>query len=176
MQFSFLEIDVGILLRKCRGISIGLTAIVSTLTAIVVAILTSVLTRRRELEGDWRKLKFAQYQEFILGLSGIVDGRSTPDAQRRYSDAVNSMSLVASSSVLRAMRAFQKEISFANQERSNEAHDRLLNDLFRALRNDIYPRKHERDADFNFGLLGVPPDPLDHSKDYGVSSVKQDDD
>ena len=55
--------------------------------------------------------KLAQYQEVVLALSGIVEGRATPEGQRRYTDAANSMALIASPPVLKALRRFQAEIS-----------------------------------------------------------------
>ena len=76
-------------------ISVAIAALASAVTAILAVIVTYILTKRREHEADWRKLKFAQYQEFVLALSGIVDERATSVSQARYSDAVNSMALVA---------------------------------------------------------------------------------
>ena len=87
-------------------LTIVFTALISFVTAIAVTIITYVLTRRREHEADWRKLKFSQYQELLLALSGITEGRSTAEAQARYSDAVNSMALVAPTQVVRALQAF----------------------------------------------------------------------
>ncbi|HEY1720985.1 MAG TPA: hypothetical protein VGG27_07050, partial [Magnetospirillaceae bacterium] len=88
-----------------------LTIVVATASsiggALITAIVTSLLTRRREREADWRKLKFAQYQEFALALSGVVRERATPERQARYADAFNSMSLIASLPVLAALQAFQ---------------------------------------------------------------------
>jgi Zn-dependent protease with chaperone function len=93
-----------------------ITAVISLSAAIIVAFVTAVitylLTRRREHEADWRKLKFGQYQEFVLALSEIVELQSTHEKQVRYANAVNSMSLVAPISVLNALRQFQDEISY----------------------------------------------------------------
>ncbi len=68
------------------------------------AVLTYILTGRKEHAADWRKLKFEQYREFILALSGIVEGRSTDAAQLRYADAANAMMLVAPASVYQALQ------------------------------------------------------------------------
>jgi len=138
-----------------------LTAIIaaafSVVTAIVVAIITYVLTRRREREADWRKLKFGQYQEYLLALSGIVEGRSTPEAQARYSDAFNSMLLVASAPVLRALQDFQNENRCSNPNRSPEKHDRLLNVLLRAMRADMLPNGARDLEELQVYLITVPP-------------------
>jgi hypothetical protein len=90
-----------------------MVSLTAGVTAIISIIITHVLTRRREHEDEWRKLKFSQYQEFILALSGNMNGRATPDGQRRYSNAVNSMALIAPKEVFTALRAFQAEVSAA---------------------------------------------------------------
>lgn len=133
------------------------SAIASGCTAIIAVIVTYVLTKKREHEGDWRKLKFAQYQEFILALSGIINERSTLQGQSRYSDAVNSMALIAPMHVLQALTAFQTEISYMNKHRSQERHDKLLDPLIRAIRADIQPHYTSEPEDYTFKLLGVPP-------------------
>jgi hypothetical protein len=45
-----------------------LTAIISGATAIVVAALSYSLTKRREREAEWRKVKLEHYREYIGGL------------------------------------------------------------------------------------------------------------
>jgi hypothetical protein len=137
--------------------TIGFSAGISLITAILTAIVTSILTRRREHQADWRRLKFAQYQEFVLALSGIVEGRASPEGHRRYTDAVNSMALIASPLVLTALREFQAEISFANVQRSATKHDRLLDQLFRVMRSDLHPARDANDLSFTLGVIGVPP-------------------
>lgn len=123
--------------------SAALPAIVAALASGVFAlagvIVTSRLAQRREHESDWRQVKIGHYQEFISALSGIVSGRSTPEAQARYADAVNALALVASPAVLDAVHAFQAEITYRNSERSDERHDALLNAAIQAMRNDIQP-------------------------------------
>lgn len=136
--------------------TVAFTVAGSAVTAAVVAVITYLLTKRREHEADWRKLKFGQYQELLAAMSGITEGRSTPEAQARYSDAVNSMSLVASPSVLRALHAFQSEISCQNTKRSLEKHDHLLGALIRAMRSDMLPRGSRDADDIEFRLITTP--------------------
>jgi hypothetical protein len=132
-------------------------AVISGSVAVIAVVVTNWLARRREHEADWRKLKFAQYQEFVLALSGIVNERSSREGQARYSDAVNSMALIAPMKVLRALTEFQSEISYMNRTRSQEAHDRLLDPLLRAMRADIHPHYAPEPVGYTFKLLGVPP-------------------
>ncbi|MBU3887592.1 hypothetical protein [Methylosinus sp. KRF6] len=132
--------------------------VITAIAGLIAVIVTATLTRRREHEADWRKLKLAQYQQFILALSGIVEGRSTPESMRQWTDAVNAMSLIAPMSVLKALRAYQEEVSFTNQHRTREAHDRLLNALLRELRRDIHPSGTDDDLTFTFWLQALPPE------------------
>ncbi|CAJ0803751.1 hypothetical protein LMG19083_03938 [Ralstonia psammae] len=103
----------------------ALTAIAAGLFALLVAVVTYLLTKKREHESEWRKAKLEHYREYVAALSGITEGRSSLAAQARYSDAVNSMTLIASPAVLAAVYAFQDEISFRNTMRTDEAYDRL---------------------------------------------------
>jgi hypothetical protein len=132
-----------------------LAAIISGAGAIVVAAVSYSLTKRREREAEWRRVKLDHYREYIAGLSGIVNDRATPPSQARYSDAVNALLLVAPADVLRALRRFQTEIAASNKDRSDARHDALLSDLVRAIRRDIQP-KHSHDGDLTFQVLGVP--------------------
>lgn len=114
-------------------------ALASGVFALAGVIVTARLTQRREHETEWRQTKIEHYQEFISALSGIVSGRSTPAAQERYADAVNALTLVAPSTVLDAVHAFQAEITYRNSDRSDERHDALLNAAIQVMRNDIQP-------------------------------------
>ncbi|WP_156824727.1 hypothetical protein [Methylocystis rosea] len=135
-----------------------ITTVVSAVTALIAVVVTNVLTRRREHEADWRRLKLAHYQQFVATLSAITEGRCTADAMRPYTDAVNAMSLIAPINVLNALRTFQEEISYKNDKRSSAEHDRLFNLLVRAIRADIEPSHSRDNPEFKFMLLGLPPE------------------
>ena len=147
----------------------AITAGVSATAAILAVVVTSALAKNREHEADWRKLKLGQYQEFVLALSGVVRERATPEAHRRYADAVNSMNLVAPATVLVALRAFQKEISYINTGRSDDRHDQLLEILIRAMRSDIHPKPSAGDLSGSFRLLGLPPDAIGEASSPAIS-------
>jgi len=120
--------------------------------------ISSALTRRRKHLADWRKLNLAQYQEFVLALSRIVEGRQTNEANLRFADAVNSMRLIASTPVLHAMEGFLKENSYLNTHRNPAEHDRLLNELFHVMRTDIHPRGRRDHPKLTLGLITAPPE------------------
>jgi hypothetical protein len=105
-------------------------------------------------------LKFDRYQEFILALSGMIQGRATPESQRRYADAVNSLSLIAPPKILAALRDFQNEISYINNQRSDERHDAFLDALLRRMREEINPHRSQADPMLPLRLLAPPPEGL----------------
>jgi hypothetical protein len=119
-------------------------------------IVTPALAQRREHETDWRQTKIEHYQEYVTALSNIISGRSTPAAQERYADAVNALALVASSAVLDAVHAFQREMSYRNTDRSDARHDGLLSAVMHAMRADVQPSRI-RDPHREFSFLALPP-------------------
>ncbi len=76
-----------------------LVAIISAAASLlIVAAITFflTLTKRKEREAEWRKQKLEHYREFLDALSGTAGTDSTPDAQRRWARASNTIGLVAS--------------------------------------------------------------------------------
>ena len=135
------------------ALTVGVTALVS----VSVVFITYILTKRREYEADLRKLKFGQYQEFLLAMSGIVGERATDEAHRRYADAVNSILLVGTDKVLIALQEYMAENSYLNKRRSVDKLNRLLDVLLRAMREDIHPRLSAISPTYSFRLQDVPP-------------------
>ena len=133
------------------------TAMISAAAAVIVVSLTNYFTRRREHEADWRKMKLDRYREYILALSGTVEERGTAEEQARYSDAVNSLQLVAPLPVLSALDEFIAHTSFRNPDNDIDRHDQLLSVLIRAMRKDLQPSRRGGDEDLRFRLLGLPP-------------------
>jgi hypothetical protein len=131
--------------------------IISGSVSLAVAVLAHLFTKRRDHESDWRKLKLEIYKEFILALSGIVAVGRGKEAQRRYADAVNSFVLIAPREVLDALYAFQDEISYRNERRSDHTYEELLNDLIRAMRLDSHPKNPHDSSDLVFRTLDIPP-------------------
>lgn len=146
----------GLAMTNAAVLSAVLAALASGLFALVGVVITSTLAQKREHASDWRQVKIDRYQEYIAALSAIVSGRSTPAAQERYADAVSALTLVASPTVLDAVQAFQREISYRNTERSDERHDALLSAAIWAMRTDIQPGTvHAPPRAFK--LLAPPP-------------------
>ena len=137
-------------------VTVGVTAGVSLFTAILTAYLTARFTRSREWEADWRRLKLARYQEFVDAVSGLIEGRSTDATIVRFHDSANSLQLVASRPVLEALWRFLDTNSFKNTDRTTENSDQTLDDLMRAMRQDVGPTK-EIDPPRRFGFIRPPP-------------------
>jgi hypothetical protein len=138
-----------------------LLAAISGATAVIIAVLTAgltyLLTKRREREADWRRMKLDHYKEYVAALSGIVEGRDTPEGHIRYVDAVNTLTLVASPPVLHALYEYLDYSASRSANKSIEQHDKILTSLFNALRQDVY--RHRRSGDSQtFRLISIPPD------------------
>jgi hypothetical protein len=135
-----------------------LVTIISSVTVLVTAGVTYLLTARRERTADWRKVKLDLYKEYVAALSGIVEGHDTPEGHFRYVHAVNSLTLVASPKVIRALYAYMDYTTSRNINKSIEQHDKLLTNLMYALRQDVFPHHQPGDASQTFRLITVPPD------------------
>jgi hypothetical protein len=133
-----------------------LVAIISSGAALAVAAMTYAFNKKREREAEWRKVKLDHYREYMAALSAVVGRRSNDMAQTRYSDAVNTMALVAPPDVLRALYAFQEEIRMSNANHSQANHDLRLGDLLRTIRQDVHPKPPD-DTGINFMLMDAPP-------------------
>lgn len=105
--------------------------------AVIVAALSYLFTKMKEREADWRKWKYEQYKEFVASLSGIVVGDSTPEGQRIFTQACNTLNLIGSAGVLAALRAFRYETGPSNPHKSLAKHDELLSRLIWEIRQDV---------------------------------------
>jgi hypothetical protein len=120
--------------------------------------LTYSLTKKREREAEWRRLKLDHYREFLLALSGIVENRATRQAHARYADAHNALIMVAPGRVITKLYAFLDETSYRNRERTQERHDELFSELVSAIRCDVQPGPIGNDEPRRFRLVGLPPE------------------
>lgn len=130
-------------------------AIISAAAALAVATASYAFNKRRDREAEWRRLKLEHYKEYVAALSGVVGHRSTAESQTRYSDAVNSMVLVAPPAVLRALYEFQDEIRVSNPSKSDQRHDQTLAALLREIRRDVHPTPPD-DQGLAFRLMDAP--------------------
>jgi hypothetical protein len=112
-------------------------AIISAAAAIVVPAISFYLTKRKERQADWQRYKFELYKSLVQSLSGIVGTDSTPNGNKLFAEACNTLHLIASKGVLDALHDFQDEIRVSNTNRNDERHDALLSRLEWEIRKDL---------------------------------------
>jgi hypothetical protein len=140
-------------------------AIISAAAAIVVPAVSFYLTKSKERQADWQRYKFELYKELVQSQSGIVIGDSTPEGQKRFAAACNTLHLIASKGVINALHDFQNEIRVSNENHDDQRHDELLSRLLWEIRKDLgIPHNPSLDQ-FKARLWasGVPPS-KDHSE------------
>ncbi|HTD05102.1 hypothetical protein [Undibacterium sp.] len=129
-----------------------LVAVISAAASIIVAAGTFFLTKRKEREAEWRTQRLQHYREFLEALSGTVGTDSTPEGQLRWAKACNTIGLVASQNVLKALWQFQDAIAKSNPQPSVKEHDRCLNLLILAIRVDLRVSPQDDPSTFAFRL------------------------
>jgi hypothetical protein len=112
-------------------------AIISAAAAIVVSALSFYLTKSKERQADWQRYKFELYKDLVQSFSGIVGTDSTPEGNRRFASACNTLHLIGSKGVLTALHRFQDEIKVSNASRDHDKHDELLARLEWEIREDL---------------------------------------
>lgn len=112
-------------------------ASISAASAVVASALSFYFSKKKDREVDWRKNKFEYYREFLEALGSIAGSDSTPDGNRRFALACNTLHLIASIEVVRALHDFQDEIRVSNTEKSRHVHDALLSRLVWEIRKDL---------------------------------------
>jgi hypothetical protein len=134
----------------------GIAAVASLLGAAA----SFFFSLRREHAGDWRKVKFEHYREFMTALSSITGSDATPDGHRRFAQASNTIQLIAPKRVIDALHAFREEIAVTNPSRSPERQAILLSKLIREIRADLgVPRRaNSADLTIRFWVSGVNAD------------------
>jgi hypothetical protein len=111
-------------------------SVIAAASSVMVAAASFYLTKAKEREADWRKYKFEQYKEFLVSISGIVGTDSTPEGNRAFAKASNTLHLIGSKGVLEALHAYQTEIRVSNPDPSVELQYELLSRLVWEIRKD----------------------------------------
>lgn len=134
-------------------------AIITAATAVSVAILSFFLNEHAKRKAEWQQKKFGHYQELLQSLSELaVDGKSKHRANLDFSAASNTVVLIASQEVITALMLFHNEVKWTNKENfSLERHDKLLQKLVLAIRQDVGLSKKDDPTSFDFHLIGSGP-------------------
>ncbi|MEN6356647.1 MAG: hypothetical protein ABFD83_06130 [Armatimonadota bacterium] len=124
----------------------ALTVIGSVLVGVAVPTITYYLTRKKEIEADWRKRKLEHYTELFSAISGLAVDNQDVEATIRLSHAVNTIGLVAPQYVVDALMGYYFKANTSE-------HDLMLNRLILAVRKDIGVKNDNSDT-FCFRLVG----------------------
>lgn len=107
-------------------------AIISAAAGLVASALTFFLTKKKERDAEWRKLKLDRYGALLMAASDLAadkrDGRS-------FARAANDANLVASPEVLTTLRAFVECVS--GSAMTVDTQDQLFTALMHAIRADL---------------------------------------
>lgn len=112
-----------------------IVAIVGALVAILTAVITNYLTKRSQLKFEERKLKEEYYTNYVKAISNNV---LMKDEHAELDDAQNRLILVGSAQVVRILMQFHDAIKISAQPISGEEHDKILTNLIKAMRADLY--------------------------------------
>jgi len=112
-------------------------SVIAAASSVVLAAVSFYLTKKKEREADWRKYKYEQYKEFMVSISGIVAGDSTPEGNRVFAKACNTLHLIGSKGVLDALHAYQDEARSSNPNHLAAKEAALLSKLVWEVRKDI---------------------------------------
>ena len=115
--------------------------IVGIVLAVVSASLSYLYAKRSQLRADELRLKEKSYLDYIKALSNNVISDNQKEAKGKLSDAHNHILLIGSASVVTKLRKFSKFIAIDNYNSEHftiDEHDRLLTDLIKAMRKDLY--------------------------------------
>lgn len=108
-------------------------SIVGATSAVLVAVIGSVLARCSSLSLQSRKLKENYYLAYIKALHFLGSNNKRADYLDEYANSRNRLLVVASAEVINAILRFEKEaVGMANTQ-----HDELLTDVLKAIRNDL---------------------------------------
>ena len=62
----------------------------------LVPAITFSLTKKKERDADWQRYKFELYKELVQSLSRIVSVDSSPEGNKRFASACNTLHLIGS--------------------------------------------------------------------------------
>lgn len=123
------------------------TSSAGVLTTILTAVLTAAasyyFTKRGQLEADERRLKEKYYLAFIHGLNENVLLADRETAMDNLAYAQNQLLLIGSADVVKSLMDFHDYVKISGQgkQKGPEEHNRLLTELLKAMRKDLYKRK-----------------------------------
>ena len=131
-------------------------ALITVTGSIVVASASFFLNENAKRKRELQQKKFEHYDLLFKSISALVTQKiSKKEADEQFSQAVNTIALVASQEVITSIINFHDYIGPSNTDsKSDKQHDELLVRLVLAVRKDIGISKKDNDESFVFHLFG----------------------
>ena len=127
-------------------------ATVGAFVTMLTAIVTNYLTKKNQLKFEERKLKEEYYTNYVKAISHNVLMKT---GHEELDDAQNRLILIGSSDVVRILMQFHDKIKPSAPPLSFDEHNRILTDLIKAMRADLYGTKKINDGYPIIHLSGV---------------------
>ena len=127
-------------------------ATVGAFVTMLTAIVTNYLTKKNQLKFEERKLKEEYYTNYVKAISHNVLMKTDHE---ELDDAQNRLILIGSSDVVRILMQFHDKIKPSAPPLSFDEHNRILTDLIKAMRADLYGTKKINDGYPIIHLSGV---------------------
>jgi len=134
-----------------KEILLILGGLITIFSAIISTAVTYYFTKERERQSEWRKEKLKYYIEFVNSLSGIIEGESSKEGQKRFSKACNDLQLFAPKEVINALHKFRETIRVENPD-AEKNHDLDLTSLIFAVRRDLNVKPDDKIGDWKAKL------------------------
>ncbi len=129
--------------------------IVSAAASVIVAVITSALTKRAERRDDLHRRELKHYRELLSAISELaVDGTDKNKANVRFAHAANTIALVAPQPVINALMDFHEEVRISNTNRTLKGHDAKLKALLLQIRKSLQMPFSDIPESFHFHLIG----------------------
>lgn len=119
-------------------------ASISLLASVITASLSYVFTKRSQRLNDEKRIKEEFFRQFVKALSDVAIDNKDKNAQINLSESINTLLLIGSPGVVRALMKFHSHVSIENNKVDRNSiewlniHDHLLGELFKQLRLDLF--------------------------------------
>ncbi|MBV8093298.1 MAG: hypothetical protein JO110_08685 [Acetobacteraceae bacterium] len=133
-------------------------ACVTAFATVGAVLITYYLTKKKDRDAEWRKVKTEYYQEFLQALSAWVTTKEQGSGAR-YVNATNMLNLIASARVIKALRAFQKAVRAVRANGKSSIPE--LDSLLMEIRRELHPGRREKGEGLEFPILDL----ADHDRD-----------
>lgn len=115
-----------------------IVAILGIVSAVITVALTNYYSKKNQMKFEERKLKEVYYTNFICSVSNCVVSNNSEGAREKLADSQNKLLLIGGSSVVSKLMIFHDYIKPSNNSFSSEKHDKLLTDLIKEMREDLF--------------------------------------